>query len=318
MKRKSACALLFIFLVFRPSLWAAAEDKAYLQRVIGLVHAMTDAGNGRRVFDGQFVLPSETVQVGEKSQAVLQCPDGSLLTLSAGTQMHIVTLQRPSPKEKNFLFHLDAGKIFAQVKKLFSAKSTFEIDAGGVICGVRGTEYSVGYDPKTKTLDLDVFEGTVNAGAGGNGHLFGAGQSGHFVDGHWDGKTGQAPPPPKGVKGGGGGNGSGGNGNGTGGTGSGGSSGTGGTGGGNGGDQSGGGSGTGGDNGNPLGGNGPAPGNPSAGYQPNSALGSLSNLSLGDLNQQFVSGIVPNQDNNINSATQSVHIQVVVPGKEGL
>jgi len=71
-RRDGALTLLLFFLALRPGLWAAPAEKAYLESAIGLVHAQTDAGKARRVFDGQFVLPSETVEVGDRSQAVLQ------------------------------------------------------------------------------------------------------------------------------------------------------------------------------------------------------------------------------------------------------
>ncbi len=303
---------LFLALGSLSVLWAAPEEKAYLNTVIGLVHAVNAEGKARRVFDGQWVHALETLQVGEKSEAVLVCPDGTLLSLASGTQMKIASLKRPSPQEKNFLFNLDAGRIFAQVKKLFSAKSSFEINAGGLICGVRGTQYTVDYDPKTKAMNLDVFDGAVNAFNQSVTQLFTAGQAGHFVNGQWDGKVGQAPPAPKGfakaagIAGGNGGAGSGGGstGNGT------------------------GGAGTGQNGGGPLGSAGPGSGNNAAnfsvvpgsgqGYQPNSSLGSLSNLSLGDLNTQYNQLVVINQDNNLSSTQLPVHIQVVVPAGEAV
>lgn len=304
--------------------WGATDEKATLTSVIGLVHVMSPGGQSRRVLSGQSAFPGETVVVGPKSETDLTLPDGSSLSLSSGTKLKIASLKQPSAKDKNFLFTLDVGKLFVQVKKLLSSKSSFEINAGGVICGVRGTSFNLGYNPENHQLDLDVYSGTVGATGGGNTQLFTGGQHGHFVNGTWDGKIGTAPPPPNGTKGG---NGSGSSGTGTGGTGSGGNgTGNGGNGGssggtggssGTGGDNSGGGStgGTGGNNGSPVGGGttgsglpNPTTGDTGTGYQPNS--------SLGDLNGQFLSGVVVNGDNNLNSAQQTIHFQLILPGRE--
>ncbi len=182
--------------------WGATDEKATLTSIIGLVHVMSPGGQSRRVLSGQSAFPGETVVVGPKSETDLTLPDGSSLSLSSGTKLKIASLKQPSAKDKNFLFTLDVGKLFVQVKKLLSSKSSFEINAGGVICGVRGTSFNLGYNPENHQLDLDVYSGTVGTTGGGNTQLFTGGQHGHFVNGTWDGKIGTAPPPPNGTKGG--------------------------------------------------------------------------------------------------------------------
>jgi hypothetical protein len=69
------------------------------------------------------------------------------------------------------------------VNKLFSSRSSFEIEAGGVVCGVRGTKYSVFYDPSTGKVDVAVTEGTVWSTADGHTQEFHGGQGGSYLNG---------------------------------------------------------------------------------------------------------------------------------------
>jgi hypothetical protein len=86
-------------------------------------------------------------------------------------------------KDKNLRFRLWMGKVRAKVRKLTSPRSSFEIEAGGVVCGVRGTEFTVDYDPATKTLRLEVHEGSVQADSEGKTKTYQAGQKGEFKGG---------------------------------------------------------------------------------------------------------------------------------------
>lgn len=185
-----------------------------------------------------------------------------------------------------------------------------------MVCGVRGTHFSMLFNPDTKALDLNVFEGVVGAASGGTTQLFSHGQGGHFLNGHWDGKFANAGSPSKGESGNNGGKGSSG---GSSGNGSGSNSNNGNNSGNNGGSN--GNSGTdngedtsnGGSTNNPTSGSGNSPANPEGGSQ-----GLQTNSCLGDLNNQFVTGILINGDNNLNASQQSVKIHIVVPPGEAV
>lgn len=297
------------------SVWADPKEEATLSWTRGKVRVLNTKGKTRRNKKDQPILPGETIQVGAKGGAEVALPDGSTLTLSPNSHLTITSLKQPSLKDKMFSFKLAIGKVFAQVRKLTSAQSVFEIEAGGVVCGVRGTEFAVGYDPGTNHLDLDVFGGAVGVAAGGVTQVFSSGQSGNFVDGKWDGKVNPAPPPPPKEPPpatGTGSNGSGGNGAGNNGTPS---NGTPNNGTSNNGTP---------DNGTPSNGT-PSNGTPSNGTPDNGTPnnGTISNGngipsvggtgSLGDLNNQFQNGVLVNSDNNLNSAQQTIHIHLVLP-----
>lgn len=300
--------------------WGDAKNpESHFSLVQGSVKVVSGGGTVRKVAVGDTVYPGETVQVGSKSQAQVTLFDSSTLDLSADTKITLSKLQQPSSNDKVISMKLALGRVFAQVKKLFSAKSTFEIEAGGVVCGVRGTAFSMDFDPKSNKLDLNVFNGKVSATNGGNTLFFGAGQHCHFLNGQATGTGGGSNN--NGTKNSGKGGTNGGNSNGTGGNNSGSNS--------NGGtssSNSNGGNGTGsnenngGTNGNgnntqegsnsAAGNNPPNPGNPSPGLDTNTCLG--------DLNNQFTQGILINGDNNLSSAQQTVNIHLVVPAREAV
>jgi hypothetical protein len=307
--------LLLFVLGFLPKGWAQTKEEATLSSVKGHVKILNLKGSLRRVKSGQVAHTGETIQVGSESAASVQLPDGSALSLYANTHLTITSLTQPSALDKIFMFRLGVGKVLAQVRKLMSSKSSFEIEAGGVVCGVRGTEFAVGYNVDTKQMDLDVFSGAVAACGGGVTQVFSKGHSGHFMEGHWDGKVGIAPPPPPKDSDNGSSTSSGTNGSGTSGDNSSdsgvgdkpasGNTGTNGTPSGDDHSSTVGGNGTGGNSG---GSSNPSPGLAPSGIQPSATLG--------DLDSQFMSGILINGDNCLNSAQQRINIHLVVPGKE--
>lgn len=141
----------------------------------------------------------DRIAAGKDSSATLRFFDGSELRIKANTELRIDRLTEGT-KDKTLKFKLYLGKILANVKKLATPRSSFEIEAGGVVCGVRGTVYSMEYDPATKKLDLDVDEGTVFAHFGGETQDFKAGEEAEFQGGKLQGDDAQGPGGPSGAK----------------------------------------------------------------------------------------------------------------------
>lgn len=83
-------------------------------------------------------------------------------------------------------FKLFLGKIFASVQKLASSKSSFEIEAGGVVCGVRGTQFTMDYDPGDGHVQVFCQEGSVFTDANGNITIVPAGHGASFTNGNLD------------------------------------------------------------------------------------------------------------------------------------
>ena len=76
------------------------------------------------------VLEGDRIVVGPGAQATLQTFDGSEIQVSPNTDFTLEKLQQAGSRDKVIQFKLAVGKLFANVKKLLSAKSSFEIEAG--------------------------------------------------------------------------------------------------------------------------------------------------------------------------------------------
>ncbi len=129
------------------------------------------------------VIEGEQIKTDSNSSATLRLFEGSELQISPNTQFALSKLQQPTLQDKVIRFKLLVGKLFAKVKKLATSKSSFEIEAGGVVCGVRGTQYSYSYDPVTNQVTVHVDEGTVYLNSNGHTYIFTAGQTGTFDNG---------------------------------------------------------------------------------------------------------------------------------------
>lgn len=164
--------------------------------VEGTVTIKSQVGHHNRLAKvGSTVSQGQRVVTDKTSSAVLQFFDGSQLTIRPGTDFWLSKLQKPSARDKILQFKLLAGYLFAKVTKLASANSSFEISAGGVVCGVRGTEFSMSYDPSDNKLTLTVVEGTVYSDIDGKIVPYGIGSQVQFQDGKFEGVTNPNPPP---------------------------------------------------------------------------------------------------------------------------
>jgi hypothetical protein len=154
------------------------------------------------VFEGDRIITTDG------SSAKLKLFDGSSLEIAPKTEFILSKLQKPAENEKVIKFKLIVGQLLAAVEKLTTSKSAFEIEAGGVVCGVRGTKFSMNCDGKSKPqVQLHVFEGVVYTVDGhGNKYFFHPGPPIKFVNSVTDdkgGQTGQDPNKGKGDNNGG-------------------------------------------------------------------------------------------------------------------
>ncbi|SRR5579871_1084982 len=189
--------LLALVLLAPAGLWAATE--AAFTTVAGKVEVKDAKGTKTRdaKVDGK-VVEGEVISAGADGQATLRLFDGSEVNVSPNTIFTVEKLQQPSLQDKVIQFKLSLGKLFATVRKLASSKSSFEIEAGGVVCGVRGTEYSMEYNPSTHKVDVLVITGTVWSTANGQTQVLHGGQGGSWFHGSWtphQPPTGGNPPP---------------------------------------------------------------------------------------------------------------------------
>lgn len=190
--------ILALSMLWAPPRATAAMNGTFLS-VKGKVSIQSLQGTVRQASGGMKVAEGESIVLGPDGRAALKLFDGSRLNLAPGTRFVLDKLEKPSSKEKQLRFTLELGSVQALVQKLLTASSHFEIAAGGVVCGVRGTRFTVTYLPDFQKVTLKVDEGTVYAETQGQTYLYHAGQAGEFLKGKPVGPAakGAFPAPPQ-------------------------------------------------------------------------------------------------------------------------
>jgi len=185
-------ALLLLTGAFLPS--RAAETGAKISSLSGPVSLKPAQADWRPAREGRNLEPGDTVATGDNASAVVTTLDGSTLTLSAHSQITLVAHQKPAGGSILFRARLALGEVLCRVRKLVGSRSRFELKAGGVVCGVRGTKFSLSYDPPHDLAVLKVLDGTVWSDLKGQLKTHGKGEAVEFHDG----KSKPWIPPPAG------------------------------------------------------------------------------------------------------------------------
>ncbi|HVM33632.1 MAG TPA: FecR family protein [bacterium] len=134
--------------------------------------------------EGEILQSGDEVKVGEGSQATLMLGSDTSVQLAAGTDMTVHEIE-PSPRG-GFVSRLmlSAGNLLADVRKnLEESQSTFEVEAGGVVCGVRGTAFEV--SAQGGEVETLTHEGTVDVKGADADHLVDAGKAFSFRQGRF-------------------------------------------------------------------------------------------------------------------------------------
>ncbi|MEW6618612.1 MAG: Ig-like domain-containing protein, partial [bacterium] len=137
---------------------------------------------------GDNVYPHDEVVVGPDSTAQIEFEDKSILQLKPETSLvlkHSVYAEKV--KAVNTKVKLLHGKMSFKGTK--TTGSNFEIETPGVFCGVRGTEFEIGYTPDGLS-SISVFQGEVLASSTGKAVNVPAGFGIQSV-------KGELPSPPK-------------------------------------------------------------------------------------------------------------------------
>jgi hypothetical protein len=134
--------------------------------------------------EGEVLESGDEIKVGDGSEATLTLQADTSVHLDAGTDLTVAQID--DNHQGGFLSRLKitAGRILADVRKnLQDSQSSFEVDANGVICGVRGTAFEVeanGDDVQTLT-----HEGTVEVKNGSQDNLVHEGNAFSFRHGRF-------------------------------------------------------------------------------------------------------------------------------------
>ncbi|SRR5579871_4293091 len=135
------------------------------------------------------LVESDEVKTDANSKAYLEFQNGGVVELGPNSDVRVSQLDTTGSDFKA-RFLLAWGKLKAKVMKLTTAKSSFEVEAGGVVAGVRGTVFGVDYDKDKKQVNAQTFEGSIFTKAGGREEVVEKGY-GLAVQ-----KTGFAPKSP--------------------------------------------------------------------------------------------------------------------------
>jgi len=153
----------------------------FLANAQGEVYVVHD-GNKQKADPPQEVAANDHILTGKDGQAYLEFQDGGTIGIGPVSDMKINEL---NIKGDNFKarFVMTFGKFKAAMHKLTAAHSLFEIEAGGVISGIRGTVFEVDYDKDKKQEATKTYEGTVYTKAQGKEQMVEKGFAMSVTDG---------------------------------------------------------------------------------------------------------------------------------------
>lgn len=117
-------------------------------------------GDKKKADPPQQVEQDDKVITGDNGQAYLEFASGGTVEIGPKSEVKVGELKI---NENTFKarFLVAVGKMKTVIHKLTTASSTFEIEAGGVVSGVRGTTFEVDYDKDHKQACTKTYDGTV-------------------------------------------------------------------------------------------------------------------------------------------------------------
>jgi hypothetical protein len=117
-------------------------------------------GNKAKADPPQELVASDRIVTGKDGKAYLEFQSGGTVEIGSQGDVKISQLDI-NPKSFKAKFLMAVGKMKTILHKLTSASSSFEIEAGGVVSGVRGTTFEVDYDKDKSLVATKTFEGSV-------------------------------------------------------------------------------------------------------------------------------------------------------------
>src|SRR5665213_925317 len=113
----------------------------------------------------ESAVEGESVQVGDElitkdnSEITLALNDNTMVHIAANSQVRVADLAPNTTQGFSSRIELLLGNILSEVEKLNESKSSFEIEAGGVVCAVRGTAFEV--QKQGDVVSASTFHGNV-------------------------------------------------------------------------------------------------------------------------------------------------------------
>ncbi len=132
--------------------------------------------------EGQVLESGDEIKVGEKSETTLMLQSETSVHLNEQCDLKVGRIEANGDGGFWSRLQLLAGRILADVKKnLEDSRSTFEVEANGVVCGVRGTAFEV--TAQDTGAQVATQEGEVEVGNDAGTYRVTAGNFSSFKDG---------------------------------------------------------------------------------------------------------------------------------------
>jgi len=110
---------------------------------------------------GSFLSREDEVRTGEKTRIEIQLPDQSILRFDQRTTFKMKTVFFDlKENSREVTVELGPGKAWANVRKVFGVKKTFEVASANAVAGVRDTVWRMTVEEDKSTL-IRVYEGSV-------------------------------------------------------------------------------------------------------------------------------------------------------------
>lgn len=158
-------SLAIAWLVFLPTmLWA--EEVGTVAAVEGEVE-IERAANAVEAQVGTAVHQGDVLVTGPDGKLRVVFQDDSVLTLSSDSRLTVDdSVFEPAQRTARSLFGLVQGTVNAAVSQYYRLRgNAYEIHTETAVAGVRGTEFTVSFDPKTERTEVVAIEGTVQVHA---------------------------------------------------------------------------------------------------------------------------------------------------------
>jgi hypothetical protein len=120
---------------------------------------LVDATVPESAAEGESVQVGDALITKDNSEITLALNDNTLVHIEADTQIRVADLASNNSQGFTSRIELLMGNILSEVEKLNESQSSFEIAAGGVVCGVRGTAFEV--QKQGDNVSTSTFHGNV-------------------------------------------------------------------------------------------------------------------------------------------------------------
>lgn len=141
---------------------ASPTEKAKVSFVQGRAEVLNPGETAWRLLGvGNILSGGDEVRTAEKSRIEIQLPDQSVLRFDQKTTFKMkAILFNAQEGSRDVKVEVGSGKTWANVRKVFGPKKTFEIASVNAVAGVRDTIWRMNVELDRSTL-IRVYEGTV-------------------------------------------------------------------------------------------------------------------------------------------------------------